>query len=168
MNIGNAGVGCQVSGVRGKKRGVKGRVSGVSVGTAALAVLGVLTVAPCALPQASEASLNRYIEDSMRVTEKTVPTPGSLFSGNAYMAELARDPRAALVGDLITILVAEQASALSSGATTQTRSSDSDSSISKFLGVLGGARWRIWRPMTPQRLWTARAARAARPAWPPR
>jgi len=87
--------------------------------------------------QTSQVALERYIEDSMRVIERNPPAAGSLFAANSFLAEPARDPRAARVGDLITIIVSEQASALSSGNLTQSRESDTDSSISRLLGVVG-------------------------------
>lgn len=86
--------------------------------------------------QTSQIALERYIEDSMRVIERNPPTAGSLFAVNSLLAEPARDPRAARVGDLITIIVSEEASALSSGNLTQSRESDTDSSISRLLGVV--------------------------------
>jgi flagellar basal body L-ring protein FlgH len=60
--------------------------------------------------QTSEAGLARYIEESLRSTQANGPSPRSLYSANSYLAETARDPRAARVGDLVTINVAEQAS----------------------------------------------------------
>jgi flagellar L-ring protein precursor FlgH len=87
----------------------------------------------------SEEALNRYLEESLSPSRENLPSPGSLFSGQSFLAELARDPRAATVGDLVTVLVLEQASALSSGSTSSSRASDSNHSITNFLGVLNPA-----------------------------
>jgi flagellar L-ring protein precursor FlgH len=90
--------------------------------------------------QSASDALDAYVENSLTIQESVRPSPGSLFVENAYLAELARDPRAGRVGDLITVLVSEQASALTSGATSQSRESESDSSISRLLGAMGATR----------------------------
>ncbi len=89
------------------------------------------------LSQNIEGALNRYIDESLTVTDRNAPAAGSLYLSHSFLAEPARDPKAGQVGDLITILIAEQASALSSGATSQSRDSESDNSVSKFFGVVG-------------------------------
>jgi flagellar L-ring protein precursor FlgH len=100
---------------------------------------GVLFAAPLCAQSASDA-LGAYIQDSLTMQENVRPSAGSVFVENGYLAELARDPRAGRVGDLITVLVSEQASALTSGATSQSRESESDSSISRLLGAMAPTR----------------------------
>ena len=99
-----------------------------------------LLLGACAFPfaaaQKSETAIDRYIEDSLSAIRANGASPGSLFNGQSYLAELARDPKAATVGDLISIRVAEQASALSSGATSSSRSSTVDHSISSLFKPL--------------------------------
>jgi len=51
------------------------------------------------------------------------------------LADAARDVRASQVDDLLTIVVAEQASAVSTGATKTQRSSSTQNSITGLLGV---------------------------------
>ena len=101
------------------------------IGLAAAASLGAQTAAE---------ALEAYVEDSLTLQESVRPTAGSLFAEHSYLAELARDPRAGRVGDLVTVLVSEQASALTSGATSQSRDSESTSGISRLLGVMGPTR----------------------------
>ena len=84
--------------------------------------------------QATEAALDRYIEQSLGARERHAPSPGSLYTSQSYLADLARDPRAARVGDLLTVIVAENASALTSGTVSQSRSSATDNSIGNLLG----------------------------------
>ncbi len=97
----------------------------------------LLLAAPLAgQTETAAAELDAYIERSVALRERDAPSAGSLFTDNGFLAEVARDPRAARVGDLVTVVVAEQASALSSGATTQSRASDNDSSIGRLLGAL--------------------------------
>ena len=102
-------------------------------------ILGV-SVSPL-LSQSSEATLNRYIEESLTPGPENTPSPGSLYVSQSFLAELARDPKAARPGDLITIRVVEQASALSSGTVSSSRASNSNHSITKLFGTLhpGGA-----------------------------
>ncbi len=103
-------------------------------------VAASMMAALCAAParaQDNETALNRYIEDSLRVTRQNGPTKGSLYVSSAFLAEVSRDPKAAQVGDLVTVQIVEQASALTTGATAQTRSSASNNAITNFLGIPG-------------------------------
>ena len=90
--------------------------------------------------QSTESALQAYIDASLTARAGNAPSKGSLYTANSYLAEIARDPRASRVGDLITIVVSETASALTSGATSQSRSSDNNGSITKLLGGLNPAR----------------------------
>ena len=101
---------------------------------------GILAVpGPPALGQTSEGTLNRYIEESLTPGPENTPSVGSLYLSQSFLAELARDPKAARPGDLITIRVVEQASALSSGTVSSSRASDSSHSITKFFWPLNPA-----------------------------
>ncbi len=67
-------------------------------------------------------------------------SPGSLYvQGNRY-ADLARDPRALDVGDLITVIVSDTASAVSSGVSNSQRKSNASTGITG-LGGLTDARF---------------------------
>jgi flagellar L-ring protein precursor FlgH len=104
--------------------------------TIAPAVLAVFLAQPLGA-QNNEAALNRYIEDSLRVTRQNGPASGSLYVSTGFLAEISRDPKAAQVGDLVTVQIVEQASALTSGSTAQSRSSESDNAITSFFGIPG-------------------------------
>jgi flagellar L-ring protein precursor FlgH len=104
----------------------------------ALAVLGLAAAfAAPARAQTNEQELNRYIEDSLRVIRQKGPASGSLYVSTGFLGEVSRDPKAAQVGDLVTVQIVEQASALTSGATAQSRASSADNAITRFLGIPG-------------------------------
>lgn len=102
--------------------------------TGILAVLGLT-----AWGQTSEGTLNRYIEESLTPGPENTPSAGSLYLSRSFLAELARDPKAARPGDLITIRVVEQASALSSGTVSSSRASNGNHSITNLFGSLSPA-----------------------------
>ena len=89
--------------------------------------------------QSSEQTLERHIQESLNSSGGGRSSKGSLFNSRSYLAELGRDPKAAVTGDLITIRVIEQASALSSGSTSSSRTSDASNSVSSLFGVLNPA-----------------------------
>lgn len=62
-------------------------------------------------------------------------SPGSAWQAGGPFSDLARDPRASQVDDMVTILVAENATAVATGTTKTARSSTANSSIGKVLGV---------------------------------
>ena len=65
----------------------------------------------------------------------SVSSPGSTFSATSPLLDLASDVHARNAGDLVTIVVLDQASATSQGVTTQQRTSTANSSISSLFGA---------------------------------
>jgi flagellar L-ring protein precursor FlgH len=63
------------------------------------------------------------------------PSPGSLYSSGGRLADLARDLRASRTHDLITIVVSDQAAAVTTGATSSSRKSSVANSIASLAGV---------------------------------
>jgi flagellar L-ring protein precursor FlgH len=57
------------------------------------------------------------------------PSPGSIWSPEARLADLSRDLRASQVDDVVTIVVTESINAVASGASTSERASSANSSI---------------------------------------
>ena len=106
-------------------------------GTPVLALCG-LTVGVC-FSQSSEQTLQRHIEESLNARGGGRSSKGSLFNSRSYLTELGRDPKAAVAGDLITIRVVEQASALTSGSTSSSRTSNASNSVSSLFGALNPA-----------------------------
>lgn len=98
---------------------------------AAVAVIGWLG--------AQERSpLDRYIEDAVRTKPASPAASGSLYTPEGPLSELARDPRARLANDLITILVTESATALSKGTTNTSRKSSAKAGINSLYGAASG------------------------------
>lgn len=88
--------------------------------------------APAPLP----SPLDRYVaEAEARRSEALVTTPGSIWITGSRLADAARDLRASQTDDILTIVVAEQASAVTSGAVSTSRKSSTANSITSLLGI---------------------------------
>lgn len=93
----------------------------------------------------TKSALDQYIEEAhKRAASISAESPGSLFTGSGGIGDMALDVRARSVDDIVTIVVNEQANAVSTGATKTARTSSSNSSISSgaikspgLTGVLG-------------------------------
>jgi flagellar L-ring protein precursor FlgH len=118
-------------------------------GTAAMATAVLLFAAPdCAAgwkwgkkksPTGPVAeSLQTYLQKVNAMSATVVePAPGSLWTPAASWGDLATDYKAREVGDLVTILLADQFSA-STASTVQTqRAFASQSGITQLLGIVG-------------------------------
>jgi flagellar L-ring protein precursor FlgH len=82
-------------------------------------------------------ALDEYVKEaeSRSTTEASGKTPGSTWLISSTMGDLARDLKASHVDDVVTIVVAEQASAVSTGATQTSRKSSVNSSITALAGL---------------------------------
>ena len=90
--------------------------------------------------QPETSALDQYIQDARKNAGAAgAESPGSLWSPPAALADLAMDVRARNVADMVTILVNENASAVSTGATKTSRASSATSSITQLAGVLPAA-----------------------------
>jgi len=63
-------------------------------------------------------------------------SPGSLFTTSGALANAARDVRANAPGDIVTIVVSDQASATATGGTNTSRQSAGNAQISSLAGPL--------------------------------
>jgi flagellar L-ring protein FlgH len=108
----------------------------------ALAVLMVLFFIPAALAKEKPASAKRdgladYIQ---RVSAKTLDaapaTLGSLWSDSGRLANMVADYKASRVGDLVTISVAQNLSASSTGNVSTNRNFSASSGITALPGQL--------------------------------
>jgi flagellar L-ring protein precursor FlgH len=70
---------------------------------------------------------------------QAVPSPGSLFVASGRLADSVRDVRASVVDDIVTIVVSESLSAVSSGATQTSRKTSAVSQITAAMGLLSAA-----------------------------
>src|SRR5712692_10337741 len=74
--------------------------------------------------------LDRYVMDAKaRLAAAPAPAPGSIWTPGSRLADSARDLRASMLDDVLTILVVEKASAVSSGTTKTQRTSSTKNSI---------------------------------------
>jgi flagellar L-ring protein precursor FlgH len=80
--------------------------------------------------------LDRYMTEAAARSAEALPTsPGSLWSPGSRLADAARDVRASQVDDLLTVVVSEQASAVTSGTTKTQRSSSTKNSVAALAGL---------------------------------
>jgi len=103
-----------------------------------LALMGAALLAAKKKPPGKppQSPLDRYVADARaRSAEAAAPTPGAIWQAGSRLADAARDVRASQVDDVLTIVVAEQASAVSTGATKTQRQSSTANSISALAGV---------------------------------
>lgn len=83
------------------------------------------------------SALDEYVGQAHRRAEAaTTESPGSLWSGGAALVDISADLRARRVDDIVTIVVNETASAVSTGATKTARASDLTASLSSAAGKL--------------------------------
>jgi flagellar L-ring protein precursor FlgH len=86
------------------------------------------------------SALDQYVEQAhKRAAANEAASPGSLYSGEAVWANLAIDNRARSTDDIVTIVVNEQASAVSTGVTKTARASSANAAITSLAGVLPAA-----------------------------
>jgi flagellar L-ring protein precursor FlgH len=89
-----------------------------------------------AAPPPSPSPLDRYVaEAEARRSEALATTPGSIWITSSRLADAARDVRASQIDDILTVVVAEQASAVTSGTVSTSRKSSTANSITSLLGL---------------------------------
>jgi flagellar L-ring protein precursor FlgH len=80
--------------------------------------------------------LDRYVAEARARSAEAAPaTPGAIWQPGSRLADSARDVRASQVDDVLTIVVAEQASAVTSGTTKAQRNSSTKNSVAALAGV---------------------------------
>jgi flagellar L-ring protein precursor FlgH len=86
--------------------------------------------------QPAQTPLDRYVSEAeTRSAAASATTPGSTWVAGSRLADAARDVRASQVDDILTVVVNEQASAVSTGQTKTSRASSAVNSITAFGGV---------------------------------
>jgi flagellar L-ring protein precursor FlgH len=84
---------------------------------------------------AEPSALDKYLQEALKQTAAPVqPSAGSLWSPASRLTDVGSDVRAAQMDDLVTIVVAESASAVATGATQTSRASAAQSQISALGG----------------------------------
>jgi flagellar L-ring protein FlgH len=84
--------------------------------------------------------LDHYVSDA-RARSAAAPSapPGGIWAPGSRIADAARDLKASQVDDMITVVVVENASAVSSGTTKTSRVSSTKNSISALAGLTKAA-----------------------------
>jgi flagellar L-ring protein precursor FlgH len=81
------------------------------------------------------SALDKYLQEALKQSVAPVqPSAGSLWSPASRLTDVASDVRAAQVDDLVTVVVAEQASAVATGATKTARTSAAQSQVAALAG----------------------------------
>ena len=96
-----------------------------------------LTAAKKPQKQAEQSPLDLTLEQiaAAQGTERQSVQPGSLWTPTALFSDLSSDLRARRVGDIVTIMVQERASAVSSGTVKTQRNSNLQSNIAAAGGI---------------------------------
>lgn len=110
-----------------------------------LAAVLALHAAPAGKPKtpakaAESSAVDQYVDEAVRQSQTAPPgTPGSAWQPGAPLANLFRDPKAYRVNDLVTVMVIENLSALSSGTTKTQRSSGASATVGALGHPFGGS-----------------------------
>jgi flagellar L-ring protein FlgH len=80
------------------------------------------------------STIDRLLADTTGDTSAS-PSAGSLYAMGGTLGDLAMDFRATRVGDVVTVVVLEQASANAQGATTSKRTSSANASVNSLFGA---------------------------------
>lgn len=102
---------------------------------------GVPMAAAKKKPNATKpATLEQHVQEvTERARQSSITTPGSLYFPNGRLADGVRDVRASQLYDLITIVVLDTSSAVSSGVTNTTRKSNVNAAVTSLAGVRSAA-----------------------------
>jgi flagellar L-ring protein FlgH len=105
-------------------------------------LVGMVCSALSAQQAAPSNSIEAYIEEATgrEWAHTGTPTPGSLYSSNGQLANVARDLRAFQVDDLVTVLVSDRASAISKGSTSASRNSSANYGINAAYGPINSSK----------------------------
>lgn len=83
------------------------------------------------------ADLERYLQEVDRNFKQSSPAaPGSIYVSGGRLAEAMRDLRASRIYDLVYIVVADKASAVSSGTTKTDRKSTAKATVNSLAGPI--------------------------------
>ena len=92
-------------------------------------------------PETKRSPLDQYIEQALKgAPAGPESSPGSLFARTGMLADGFRDLRASRVYDLVTIVVADKASAVSSGVSNTSRKSSANASVTALGGAIKATR----------------------------
>jgi flagellar L-ring protein precursor FlgH len=91
--------------------------------------------------EGEQSALDQYLKTVPPAPAGAVdtPSPGSIWSPEARLADLGRDLRASQVDDVVTIVVTESINAVASGASTTERASSANASVNSMFGKTSAA-----------------------------
>ena len=86
-------------------------------------------------PAQKEPTLDQYVQEvNRRADQSSSASPGSLYSTGGRLADGFRDVRASQALDLVTVIVSDKASAVSTGVTNTSRKSSVNASVTSLFG----------------------------------
>lgn len=92
------------------------------------------------VPPPPPSPLDRYVQEARaRSAQADAATPGAIWQAGSRLADSARDVRASQVDDVLTIVVGEQASAVTTGTTKTQRTSSVKNSVTALAGATRAA-----------------------------
>ena len=90
---------------------------------------------PRSLPQPPPPTLDQHVQEvNERSRQLSSATPGSLYFPTGRLADAVRDVRASQVYDLVTIVVLDNSSAVSTGVTNTARKSSVAAAVTSLAG----------------------------------
>ena len=92
-------------------------------------------------PPPPPSAVDQYVREaeSRATVEGAATTAGSTWASYSAFTDLTRDLRASRVDDVVTVIVAESASAVTSGGTQTARKSSATAGITGFPGIKSAA-----------------------------
>ncbi len=97
---------------------------------AAMLLAGPLAASKKKPASAPRVSLDQYVQQvNQRSHQSSIASPGSLYIPGGRLADGFRDVRASQVYDLVTVIVSDKASAVSTGGTNTARKSSAAASV---------------------------------------
>lgn len=106
-----------------------------------LAVAPLMAKKPKPAAPDSAQQLENYVQEITRRSQQVSnASPGSLYSSVGRLADAFRDVRASQVFDLVTVVVSDQASAVSSGVTNTSRKSSANAAVTSLAGPIKAAK----------------------------
>jgi flagellar L-ring protein FlgH len=86
-------------------------------------------------PEEAAAKLDKYVKDvTLRDQQTSTASAGSMYSTPSRLGDAFRDVRAGQLNDLVTIVVTENTSAVSTGVTNTSRKSSVTAGVTSLLG----------------------------------
>jgi flagellar L-ring protein precursor FlgH len=105
--------------------------------TAVIAGIGFGAKGPKGPKPPEKTALENYVDYAHQTAiEASAVNPGSLLAGPVVFTDISADLRARNVNDIVTIIVSEQASAVSTGLTKTQRASSANAGITSAAGPL--------------------------------